>query len=263
MKLTKVQVLYRHHESGLIEPAVCNYKGPVPEKVWERLNRRFLKLDATRYFFPLEPMDAYQDAVAQVTEKAVRIARGEIVLRKATRETYLTSAANLAFLNFHERRVQPVREVYRRVANKTAGHGAVGEDGFDIDNYDGTQDCPDKTMTDISGELCQESVPLGTAMTAQQLAESLPGYPSLRERQEKAAVLLGEICERLLATDRKTGEEIVDVFAAYVAADGNHFAAAHLVHIGKNRWYRSWPHWLALARRAAEAGERYNDGNAL
>ena len=252
----RIQVLYRHHESGLIEPAVCNYEGHVPEKVWKRLNRRFLKLDAGRYFYPLEPMDAYQDAVAQVTEKAERIARGEIVLRDASAETYLTSAANLAFLKFHERKVQPARAIYHRVANKTAGRGAVGEDRFDIDNYDGTQDCPDKTMTDISDEPCEESVPLGTAMTAQQLVESLPGYPSRREREEKATAVLGEICERLLATDRKIGREITDVFAAYVAADGNHFAAAHLVHIGKNRWYRSWPRWLALARRAAEVGEK-------
>lgn len=249
--MAKVPVLYRHLESGLIEAATCNYDGPIPTKVWHRINKRFLKLQASNYFYPEEPMDAYQDAIAQVGDKAKRITEGKLILRKATPETYLTSAANLAFLNFHLRKVQPIRETYRNVERKTVGRGAVGEDNFDIDNYDGTQDNPDKVMTDISDEPCHSSIPTGTAMTAQQIVETLPGYPYRREREEKAVALLGEICERLLSSpDRKTGEEIVNVFAAYIVADGNHFEAAHLAHIGKNRWYASWRKWIAIARRA-------------
>ena len=237
----KVPVLYRHPQTGFFEPALCDYEGPVPVKVWSRLNKQFLKLQAGNYFFPLDSEEAYQDAVAYVAEKARLIRDGKLVLRKATPETYLTSTAKLAFLNFHKRKVQPVREIYRSVERRTMGCGAVGEDGFDIDNYDGTQDNPDKIMCDISEEPCHGTIPVGTAMTAQQLVETLPGIPYRREREEKATALLGEICEGLLASkDRKLGEEIVNVFAAYIVADGNHFEAAHLVHIGKNRWYRCW-----------------------
>ena len=252
MKKIKVPVLCRHPQTGFFEPALCDYEGPVPVKVWPRLNKHFLKLQAGNYFFPLDPEDAYQEAVAFVADKARLIREGKLVLRKATSETYLTSTAKLAFLNFHVRKVQPVRETYRSVERRTMGRGAVGEDGFDIDNYDGTRDNPDKAITDISEEPCEESVPVGSAMTAQQLVETLPGIPSRREREEKATALLGEICERLLKSpDRKLGEEIVNVFAAFIVADGNHFEAARLAHIGKNRWYREWPRWCRLARVAA------------
>lgn len=250
--MAKVPVLYRHPQTGFFETALCDYEGPVPVKVWPRLNRHFLKLQAGNYFFPLDPEDAYHEVIAFVSDKARLIRKGKLVLRKATPETYLTSTAKLAFLNFHVRKVQPVRATYRIVERRTMGRGAVGEDGFDIDNYDGTQDGPDKAITDISDEPCEESVPVGSAMTAQQLVEALPGIPSRREREGKAAALLDEICERLLkSSDRKLGEEIVNVFAAFIIADGNHFEAARLAHIGKNRWYASWKMWLAAAKRAA------------
>lgn len=252
MKKVKVPVLYRHPQTGFFEPALCDYEGPVPVKVWSRLNKHFLKLQAGNYFFPLDAMDAYQDAVACVSDKARLIREGKLVLRKATPETYLTSTAKLAFLNFHTRKVQPVRETYRSVERRTMGHGAVGEDGFDIDNYDGTQDNPDKVMTDISEEPCHGTVPAGTAMTAQQLVETLPGIPYRREREEKATALLGEICERLLKSpDRKLGEVIVNVFAAYVVADGNFVEACKLAHISKDRWYRDWSLWCRRARAVA------------
>lgn len=249
--MAKVPVLYRHPQTGFFEPALCDYDGPVPQKVWPRLNKHFLRLQAGNYFYPLDPEEAYHEVVAYVSDKARMIRDGRLVLRKATPETYLTSTAKLAFLNFHTRKVRPVRETYRSVERRTMGRGAVGEDGFDIDNYDGTQDNPDKIMCDISDEPCHGTVPAGTALTAQQLVETLPGVPYRKEREEKATALLGEICERLLkSSDRKLAEEIVKVFAAYIVADGNHFEAAHLAHIGKNRWYANWKMWLAKAREA-------------
>lgn len=246
-----VPVLYRHPETGFIEPATVAYSGPIPKKVWVNLNRQFLKLDAGQYFYPSDGMDAYQEAVNQTATTAERLNRGEIVLTQATPVTYLTGVAYKALYRYHMREVQPKRKIYRAVEEKTVGRGAVGEDGFDIDNYDGTEDNPDKTMTDACNERCIESIPVGSALTAQQLVESLPGVPYMCERREKALDLLGEICENLLKADRGN-RIIIDAFAAYIVAKGNLLVAASLLRMGKSCFYENWPKWLRTARAAAE-----------
>lgn len=86
---------------------------------------------------------------------------------------------------------------------------------------------------------------------------------SLHVRAEYALNFLSELCERILLTDRKIGNEIVLAFAAYIVCDGNFAAACKLAHISKNRFYRKFGSWCAWARaaarelpRAAGEGER-------
>ena len=170
----------------------------------------------------------------------------QLVLRKATPETYLTSTAKLAFLNFHKRKVQPVRETYRSVERRTMGRGAVGEDGFDIDNHNGAEDCPDKIMSDLSDEPCEESLPAGTPMHV---------------RAERALNFLSELCERILLTDRKIGNEVVLAFAAYICCDGNIVEASKFARISKNRFYGKFGYWCACARAASrEYGKENANG---
>lgn len=245
-----IHVLYRHAESGLIEATPSVYSGPIPEKVWKNLNRQLLKLDAGQYFYPCDAMDAYQDAVRRIAERALRLKRGEIVLEKATDVTYLTSVGYRALYRYHLRTVQPLRNVYRLVERKTVGRGAVGEDGFDIDNYDGTEDNPDKAMTDAFDEKCVESIPVGSALTARQLVETLPGVPSMNERREMAVNLLGEICENLLKKNR-ANQVIVDAFAAYIVSNGDLRQAAALCRVSERTFYARWPKFLKAAKGAA------------
>ena len=73
----------------------------------------------------------------------------------------------------------------------------------------------------------------------------------LHVRAEYAVNFLSELCERILATDRRLGETIVTAFAAYIVCDGNFAAACKLAHISKDRWYRDWPIWCRWARAAA------------
>lgn len=73
----------------------------------------------------------------------------------------------------------------------------------------------------------------------------------LHVRAERALNFLSELCERILATDRKLGETVVLAFAAYIVCDGNFAAACKLAHISKDRWYRDWPIWCRWARAAA------------
>jgi len=239
-----IPYLYRHAETGYFEPRPCAYDGPVSLAVWKRLNRQFLKLEAGNYFYPCDGADAYAEAITRVCETAERIERGEIVLEKASADTYLTGVAFKTLCRFHLREVMPRRDVYRRVEDLTVGNGAVGEDGFDIDNYDGTKDMPDKTMTDACGEPCTESIPIGSAMTAQQLVEALPGNPSYSERRDIARALLEDLYTAL-------GDAVcVSAFRAYVTAEGVFPEAARLIHVSQATYYRNWPVWIALAKNS-------------
>jgi len=245
----RVMFLRRNPENGEVEKVWGEYRGAIDPKVFERVGRRFLKLEAGGYFWPLDGMDAYGAAIQAVEQVAARIESGEVVLAKASPSTYLGNVGAMALLNFHQRRVQRARQTYRAVERRTMGRGSVGEDGFDIDNYDGTQDQPERAMCEACGEKASESIHVGCAWTAQQMVEQLPGVPWARERRDRAAALLGEICAVLVGRH----PDVVRAFTAYVQADGNFVQAAHLAHIGVNRFYREWAHWLALARAVGES----------
>lgn len=60
--MNTVSVLIRNPKTGLLEPIESNYEGTISPKVWTYLNNRFLRLEKCGYFFPLEPMDAYNRA---------------------------------------------------------------------------------------------------------------------------------------------------------------------------------------------------------
>lgn len=244
------EVLIRNPETGDIERKSVAYSGSIPRTVWRNLNRRLLKLDYGGYFYPCDAMDAYQEAVRQVSEGVARLKRGEITLKKATPETYLTAIAYRALCRYHLREVAPRRAAYRAVEETTVARGAVGEDRFDIDNYNGTEDSPDKSLTDIFDEPCEETLPVGSALTAQQLVETLPGLPSMRERRETALNLLGEICENLLKRNRAY-RIIIDAFAAYIVAECNLRQAAALCRVPLRTFYARWPKFLKLAKGAA------------
>lgn len=227
------------------------YDGPITEKAWRGINKKFLDDYATGKFYPLRPEDAYQSAVLEAEKAAAKIADGLQLKKKCTPETYEIGAAKLKLLNLGIREVTPARNAYRAVESKTIGRGAVGEDGFDIDNHNGAEDCPDKIMSDLSDEPCEESVPAGTPSTAQALADGLRGGTPMSVRSERALNFLSELTERILLTDRKIGNEVVLAFAAYICCDGNIVEASKLAHISKNTFYGKFSYWCAWARAAA------------
>ena len=227
------------------------YNGPITGKAWRGINKKFLDAYGAGKFYPLGPEDAYQSAVMEAEKAAAKITNGLVLKKKTTPETYEIAAAKLKLLNLAIRDVTPARNLYRAIESKTVAKGAVGEDDFDIDNHNGAEDCPDKIMSDLSDEPCEESVPAGTPSTAQALADGLHGRTPMHVRAERALNHLSELCERILATDRKIGEEIVLAFAAYIVCDGNIVDASRLAHISKNRFYKKFGYWCAWARAAA------------
>ena len=208
-----VPFLVRHGATGAIEQSYRRYDGTIPTRVWFMLNKRIRKLDGQSYFYPLDAMDAYQDAILCLERKAAEMPR----LNLASMETYLASVMKKSLLRFHIDKVLPVREAYRRVEDSLFAGDAL--------------ECCD----------CDDD-----ALGLQQLAEALPGMPDAEERRRTAASAIGEVLDVL------DDAEISRAFLAYVVADGRFVEAAHLAHIGVNRFYAMWRSWLAAARRAAE-----------
>lgn len=249
---TIVPILYRHAESGLIEPIESAYAGRVPECVWKNVNRQLLKLDAGRYFYPLDAMDAYAEAVNKVEVAAESIACGEVVLNRASPVTYLTGVAHKTFYRFHLRKVQPLRELYRQVGRKVTGRGTVGEDGFDSDNYDATQNAPSEKMCGAFKVSPDAETVGSSAMTIQQLAESLPGLPWAQERRDRAASALEEIYAAMTGTAGDCAQSAVKAFRAYVKAECDMVQAARIAGISKTDFYRKWPAWIKFARKVGK-----------
>jgi len=57
-----------------------------------------------------------------------------------------------------------------------------------------------------------------------------------------------------LVQNPETGniKKCVRAFRAYIAADGNLFAAAKIAGISKTKFYRKWPYWIATAKKSWE-----------
>lgn len=241
MHTTTVPVLYRHKETERFESVECAYRGPVARKVWASVNKQFLKLHAANYFYPCEPADAYHAAIREVERVAERLVNSDEKPVEVSVETYLMNVGYKALYHFHCRVVAPMREEYRRLEKKVltkeedeslkesqnAAEGAdVGAEAF--------------AAACVEGENSEPPQP----MTAQQLAEALPGEPDAVTRRREAAFLLEEIYAKL-------SEEVVRAFRAYVAAEGNLFKAAHLARMSRSEFYRKWPTYLKQARKAA------------
>ena len=209
--MNTVPVLKRNVVTGDFEPVECNYKGAIPRKVWRRLNREFMKLHAARYFYPCDAADAYHHAVREMEQTASRYERGDVVLKKSSIETYLSRTAFLALKSYHSRMVVPVRAEYRQ--------------------------------EDEMIRTAEEAAETEVILTTWDLGEALAGESDWTARRDRARRLLAEICAKL-------SDEVVVAFQAYVAADGNMLEAAHLARMSRTDFYRKWPGYLALARKA-------------
>lgn len=255
----KITALEFDTATGGFVPRTCEYEGPVSPKAWNGINSWFLRLNASGRFYPLSPADALQIAVKAAESAAAKVAAGLRLKDGVSADTYVIGAAKLAMISHIERRIKPIRETYRSIERRTTGRGAVGEDRFDADNHNGAEDAPTREMSEADGEHDGGTPPAGTPATAQTLADGLRGGTPLHVRAERALNRLGELCERILATDRKMGETVVLAFAAYIVCDGNFVRACKLAHISKDRWYRDWPLWCRWARAAAR--EHGKEGN--
>jgi len=78
-----IPFLVRDKETGSIEIRHFNYEGPVSKKAWQSYNRAFMKLEAARYFFPEDGMDAYHEGLKAVEQAGERIASGQTRIRLA------------------------------------------------------------------------------------------------------------------------------------------------------------------------------------
>lgn len=208
----------RHNQlTGLYECVESAYNGPIARKVWITVNMQFLRLNAANYFFPYTPEDAYNAAILEMERVAERFSNAEVKTETASIETYLVSVAFKAFHHFHCRVVAPMRKEYRQTELLLANQEESDE----------------------------ETQP----MTAQQLAEELPGEPDATTRRNAARALLNEICDSLL-NSTPPRMDIVEAFAAYIATNGNLRQAAALCRVPERTFYSRWPKYLATAKGA-------------
>lgn len=213
--------------------------GNIREKVWTALNNRFLRLEKSGYFFPLEPMDAYNRAAAELERVAESLASGAIVLKKSTPNTYLIAVAYRSFNNFHKYSVLPCREEYRLVERKVLAK----EESDSIKAAKNAAEGADVGVSAYAGA-CEtgENAEPAQPMTAQHLAENLPAQDSYEVRRAKARHQLCEICEKL---DYQTKR----VFAAYIRSDGDFSVMAASLHISLATCYRRYTKAITLARK--------------
>ena len=163
----QVPVLQFDHDTHEFVPVMSAYDGPITEKAWRGINKKFLDDYAAGKFYPLGAEDAYQYAVLEAEKAAAKIADGLQLKKKTAPETYEIAAAKLRLLNFCERKVLPTREK----------HAAIEE-----------------------GRICELRV-----------------RAPLHVRAEYALNFLSELCERILLTDRKIGNEAA--IAAFLSGD--------------------------------------------
>jgi len=237
--------LYRNPETECFRLVETDYDGPVPLKVWKRLNKQFLKLDGGGSFYPLDGTDAYQEAVGNVCAAAEKLSRGEIALKKSDAEKYLSGVAFRALAHFCSREVLPTRDEYRAVERSLSTSEKDAETSRAHDAPEG-RDAGYAAYADAA-ENGAGAKP--QPLTAQQLAETLPAIPDARERRLRAALELEEIYAALLDAGHV---RIVCAFRAFVLEDGHFPRAARRARITKTTYYREWPVWLAAARKVGE-----------
>ena len=111
----KIPVLDFNPLTGEFTTRESAYDGPITEKAWRGINKKFLDDYAAGKFYPLGPEDAYQSAVHEAEKAAAKIADGLQLKKKCTPETYEIGAAKLRLLNFCERKVLPTREEHAAI----------------------------------------------------------------------------------------------------------------------------------------------------
>ena len=233
-----VPILRRNPETAAFEPIPCHGTTAVPPLVWRRLNRRFLKLNAAGYFYPLDPMDAYNAVAAELVAAAENLPR----LATASPETYLTGAMRQRLADCHKYRVLPVRRDYRAVASRLSAAEERRE--RTTEHPEG----PDVGYA-ASAAATEGGDPAGggsaAPLTAQQLAEALPATPSAHERRDWAAAELANLMPHLPEIIRRA-------FRAYLRTDGDFRLMALESGISLTHLYRRWRGWLATARAIGE-----------
>lgn len=110
-----VPVLQFDHDTHEFVPVMSAYDGPITEKAWRGINKKFLDDYAAGKFYPAAPADVYQHAVQAAETAAERIAAGMTLKDGVSADTYVIAAAKLATLNYCERKVLPKREEHAAV----------------------------------------------------------------------------------------------------------------------------------------------------
>lgn len=224
----------------------AEYDGPVPEKICDYLANRIVGLAKQGFCFPVTPGDVYGDLWLEVERRARNLP--PLVSAQAT--TYLRRTVDNLIRKYFDRRVRPLRDIYRATDGRLRNEEAKRPDA---DAPEGKDVGLAASAAATEGyDYATKTIGATQPLTAQQLAEQLTDEDWARERREKAAFALDEVCTALLIHGGDEGKVIVRAFRAYVAADGNLVEAAHLAGVSKTKFYKSWPRALKVAKEIAE-----------
>ena len=253
--MNKVTLLTRSKTTGRIRPKTFKCKGTVDAKVLNRINHLFQDKKPEEYFFPKDPMEVYDETLALVEAKGRLIASGQLVLEKSRPETYLVGVAQLHWLNYHTRQVQPERETYRQL-EQTRRH--IAEQCQVERNGNAAEGA------DVGGEALLAAIECTAEERLAPLGDLRGGTP-MSVRGERALNRIAELLFRIQRTKNALPmwETLLSVAAAFIVADGNMVEAAQLLGMSKSSWYRKWPTWCAWFRAATKENAAWEKKQGL
>ena len=208
------------------EQVVClPYAGAVPPPVWAHTSAYFRKLTHAGYFWPVDPMDAYQTVVLRL----LKAMETDPQPHSANRVTYLCRLVSGLFHDFHKFVVMPRRKMFCQMAAQT---------GMDI---------PEEPADDGETPILESS--LSEKLSIGEFVPLLDTLPASNERRAVARALVEKLQAFLREAAQRdanpVAQDAVRLVRDYMRADGCIAAICKCRRISRATFYRKW----AVCRR--------------
>ena len=238
-----VPILSRNEVTRGIVASNVHYDGLVSAKALNRINFSFLDLEPDEFFFPDDPMKAYNEILALIESKARLIAEGKFTPKRSSTDTYLVGVARKFMRHYHHKVVKPLRAEYRLMEKTVRDIAEKCRIERSANVAEGA---------DVGGEACVNAVECTAEERIQPFTGELRSGTPLHIRAERAFNRIVEYLFRIRHTDHAVWETLITVVAAMIVTDCNKVEAAQLAGFSKTDFYRKWPVWrqwfLAAAR---------------
>ena len=237
-----VPILSRNEVTRRIVASNVHYDGLVSAKALNRINFSFLELEPDEFFFPDDPMKAYNEILALIESKARLIAEGKFTPKRSSTDTYLVGVARKFMRHYHHKVVKPLRAEYRLMEKTVRDIAEKCRIERSANVAEGA---------DVGGEACVNAVECTAQERIHPFTGELRGGTPMHVRAERAFNRIVEYLFRIRCTDHALWETLLLVAAAMIVTDCNHVEAAELAGFSKSTWYRKWPEWKRWFRAAA------------
>lgn len=237
-----VPILSRNEVTREFVASNVHYDGLVSAKALNRINFSFLELEPDEFFFPDDPMKAYNEILALIESKARLIAEGKFTPKRSSTDTYLVGVARKFMRHYHHKVVKPLRAEYRLMEKTVRDIAEKCRIERSANVAEGA---------DVGGEACVNAVECTAQERIQPYTGELRGGTPMHVRAERAFNRIVEYLFRIRCTDHEVWETLITVVAAMIVTDCNKVEAAQLAGFSKTDFYRKWPEWRWWFRAAA------------